>query len=532
MKLKTGIPALFAICALLFFSCDWLFEDTKKENPPKENPPEDSFKYEVGTALTTTKWGQRSPHNDLFPIVDGQRSVTDCGNLALAQIIRFHQYPVRGNGQSTQVRINSDTIIVPTVNFNVKYDWNNMLDNYTTANPGSTQQRNAAATLVYHVSAAVGANTPERSNYPQNYTAALTDIFGFDKSVQIHYRRYYNDNDWEAMIRQQLDLGLPVYYWGNDTDNNHAFVIDGYNNSGLFHINLGWNGRDDGWYSLNNINPSIYNGAGKFYNNNLIIINIKPDAGGMPAGYEMALNSFSANKTIVSQNELLTVTMQIRNISTFGVFSGGQMGVALVNNNNEIKAVIGTANRPALNQLSLAATATINCYIPETINTGNYRLMAVIRETDGEWKVITKSAVGDNIPNAFNLTVTKGEANGGCYGLAFSSFNVDEGRVSASHGDQFNVNYNIRNLSAETFEGSLRAVLIDNTGNETVIGTRSSTSFAAEGGRSSFVACTIPNNATSGNYQLKIAVRPTGGEWKIVTMSYTNIPNSIDFEIQ
>jgi len=166
MKLKTGILALFAICALLFFSCDWLFDDTKNENPP-----EDNFKYEVGTALTTTKWGQRSPYNDLFPLVDGQRSVTDCGNLALAQIIRFHQYPVRGKGQSTQVRINSDTITVPTVNFNVPYDWNNMLDNYTTANPGSTQQRNAAATLVYHVSAAVGANTPEPVITPKLYSS-------------------------------------------------------------------------------------------------------------------------------------------------------------------------------------------------------------------------------------------------------------------------------------------------------------------------------------------------------------------------
>jgi hypothetical protein len=158
--------------------------------------------------------------------------------------------------------------------------------------------------------------------------------------------------------------------------------------------------------------------------------------------------------------------------------------------------------------------------------------MAVIRETGEEWKTIILSDRGAGIPDAIPITITAGEANGGYPGLAFASLSIDEDRVSASHGDKFNVNYNIKNLSTETFEGSLRAVLIDNAGNETVIGTRASTSFAAGSGRSSFVTCTIPTTIALGNYQLRIAVRPTGGEWGIVTMSYSSIPNSIQFEVK
>jgi len=119
----------------------------------------------------------------------------------------------------------------------------------------------------------------------------------------------------------------------------------------------------------------------------------------------MALNNFSSNKTSVNKNEQFAVTMQIRNISTFGAFSGGQIGAALVNNNGEIITVIGNNNRAALNQQSIAGAATINCSIPESVTSGQYKLMAVVRETGEEWRVITKSAVGDDIPNSININV-------------------------------------------------------------------------------------------------------------------------------
>jgi len=301
--------------------------------------------------LITTKWTQSSPYNDLFPMVDGKRSLTDCGNNAMAQILRFHKNLKKIKGQSKSVRINSDTITVPTVNFNnVDYDWDNILDSYTSANPGNARQRNAAATLVYHFAAAVGASMDAGAGaYPRNYMAALTNILGYDKSIELHYRGDYNDNDWAAMIRQQLDLGLPVYYWGKRDGGNHAFVVDGYDKNGRFHINWGWGGKDNGWYHINNLNPPS---KGHYKYSNLILINIKPDEGGVPAGYEMSLRNFSFDKTSVAQNELFTVTMQIRNLSSFGAFSGGQQGVALVNNSGEIITVVGNNNRAALNQLS------------------------------------------------------------------------------------------------------------------------------------------------------------------------------------
>jgi len=53
MKLKTSIMALFAICVLLFFSCDWLFEDTNNENPPVTSNPDGIEIFPHGTLYTT-----------------------------------------------------------------------------------------------------------------------------------------------------------------------------------------------------------------------------------------------------------------------------------------------------------------------------------------------------------------------------------------------------------------------------------------------------------------------------------------------
>ena len=261
----------------------------------------DSHPGVVVAPLLKTKWSQGSPYNDLFPIVDGSRKVTDCVTTAMVQIIAFHKYPARGKGESALV--GPGDIPVPLTSLDVAYDWDNMLNEYTGKNPGNEQQRLAVATLMYHFGLARSKGLSGSS------TIAPINNFGYDKSLQRLYRKYYSDAEWEAMIRQQLDLGLPVWYYGrsvaNDddenysTESNHGFVVDGYDNAGKFHINPGWSGSYNGWYSLNDIDL----GKGRRYNyGNIVGINIKPDAGGVPL-FAMALDSFSIAKTTVTQNE-------------------------------------------------------------------------------------------------------------------------------------------------------------------------------------------------------------------------------------
>jgi len=476
--------------------------------------------------LIQTKWNQGPPYNNLFPHFPNDRRasangriVTNCTNTAWAQILAFHRHPVRGRGQSTMIGPGFATGIskVPSVNLNVAYDWDNMINSYRSDGANSNErQRNAVATLMYHKALAVGAQ--------KNQYLTLTENFDYDRSIQTHERVYYNDADWEALIRSQLDAGLPVYYSASRQGGGHAFIVDGYDSARRFHINWGWGGSRDGWYSLNELVPS----PGRNYNrDHSVVINVRPNRGSTGSN-EMGLRNFAANKTGVQQNELFTVTA---NVTSFGFFSDGQVGAALVSASGAVTAqsliaVIGTVNqesrRPGESLSAASSGHTINCFIPETVRPGQYRLVAVTRQTGGEWKIVTVSPV--NISNAIPVTVTEGAANSGGYGQALSAFRVDQ--TTVSQNELLTVTPSFRNVGTEFSGGQFGAALVDNNGRIVeVIGTANRDGFLGT------IRGFVPETVRPGQYRLMAVVRPEGGQWRIATLVLPNIPNSFDLTV-
>ena len=120
------------------------------------------------------------------------------------------------------------------------------------------------------------------------------------------------------------------------------------------------------------------------------------------AGYELALTAFSASASHIQHYESFTVTATPRNVG-LEQFPGGEVGAALVDNNGRIAAVIGTRNRGVLNAGSLSGALEFNCTVPNTVRAGQYRLMAVVRPSGGEWRIATLAL--PNISNSINITV-------------------------------------------------------------------------------------------------------------------------------
>jgi hypothetical protein len=540
MKVKFSIIAFLMICALAL-SNGYLYaqdagdvDDTRRETGGVALVPSDN---ELASLLTTvshpdavvrpliqTKWTQRGIFSSLYPPVNGQSSICGCVNLAWAQLMKFHQHPVRGRGQSTKIitvlQENTLNVTIPSVNLNVAYDWNNMLTSYRSDGRDSNdRQRNAVATLVHHIGAARGTNT--------NIVEVMTTVFGYDRSIRSLDRTFFTDAEWEAIIRQQLDAGLPVFYWGNDSNTSHGFIIDGYDNTGRFHINLGWGGLYDGWYSLNNINPR---GRSEFYNNQYIVINFKPEAGGTPAPYELGFRTFTADKTTVSQYELFNVNYYLRNIGS--VAFDGELSAVLVDNADNIVAVIGTRASTSVAAGS-GRISYVTCSIPSTVRPGQYRLQIVTRPPNGERRTVTRSAIGDGVPNAINITVSAGEANGGGYGMGLTSFTTS--KTTVSRNEQFDIAYRFLNVGAEAFNGQTGAALVDNNNNIVAVLRSWNTGNFVVGARNSNpvnITCTVPNTAAPGRYRLRMVVRPTGGEWRIATISVEGNLTSIDFTVR
>jgi hypothetical protein len=224
----------------------------------------------------------------------------------------------------------------------------------------------------------------------------------------------------------------------------------------------------------------------------------------------------------------------MQNINVMATFPGGQVGTALVNNNGNITAVIGIINYNVLN-VRTSRTSTINSFVPETVTPGLYQLRMVFRPRDGEWKIITRSDIRERIPNAIPFTVTaEGSLTpGGGYGLALSNFTVNN--TTVAQNESFNISLSLRNIKSVIFSGGQAgAALVDNNGNIVeVVRTINRTNPLNSG----ITWITSMNNsrvtaAPPGQYRLRIVVRPTGGEWRIATLTNNDTPTSIDFTVR
>ena len=91
---------------------------------------------------------------------------------------------------------------------------------------------------------------------------ALKNNFGYDGNIQHLFRNNYSNEAWESMIYRELAERRPVLYAGTSSGGAHAFVCDGYDGNGLFHINWGWGGMCNGYFKLSVLNPNDNSGMG------------------------------------------------------------------------------------------------------------------------------------------------------------------------------------------------------------------------------------------------------------------------------
>jgi len=504
---------------------------TELDAEPPDNDedllPEETNSNAIVEPLVKTKWGQYSPFNNMLPLGDyGSYSRrTGCMATAMAQIMNYHKHPVQGSGQS-EPYITSIGLNVPSINYETDYDWENMPIH---RNNATEIQRNAVAKLMFHVGVSVEMNYGRSGSSSGRFLKALPTHFGYDKSIELINRKNYDDAAWEAILREQLDDDLPVYYWARfPGGNGHAFVVDGYDSTGKFHFNCGWNGKDDGYYSINSIIPQTYT----FGDDHTIIINIKPDKGGSTPDYRISLEHFSAQKISVVQNEMLEVYTFMRNVNNSSTrFLGGQVGAALVDDNNDIVTVIGMNTMGEGSYWSRLEDRPINCIVPETVPLGQYQLRIVTRPTGGEWRIAILSLPG--VPSSIPITVTEGEPNGGGYGQTLTVFSTN--KTIVSQNESFAVTVQTRNISPDVFPGGqVGAALVNNDGNiVAVIGT-ANTGLRNPGTLAAArdINCKVPNTVDPGQYRLRIVIRPTGGEWKIATLSNDGVPTSINFMLE
>ncbi len=196
--------------------------------------------------LIDTEWGQDEPYNLQCP----NGYPTGCVATAMAQIMKYHNFPPHGIGAHSY-NWNNTTL---GANFGeTTYQWNKMIDSYANG-AGTQEQKNAVATLMYHCGVSVNMNynvnnSGESEANADDAAYAFRAYFDYD-GCEV---RFKNDNqeNWINLLKQELNENRPILYFGKETDTvGHAFVCDGYDDNNYFHFNWGWNGSYDDFYSL------------------------------------------------------------------------------------------------------------------------------------------------------------------------------------------------------------------------------------------------------------------------------------------
>ncbi len=233
--------------------------------------------------LVKTKWNQGTPYNNLCPSVNNVKCPSGCVATAMAQVMKFWNYPEVGTGRVTATLPSGGTG-EGFINLAQKpFDWNNMIDSYS-GYDYTNEQGNAVATLMQAAGYAAKMDYAPGGSGALSINAAisLSKNFKYNPNIQYLQRLYFNTSEWNEIVYNELAAGRPILYGGQSTSVGHEFVCDGYDGNGYFHFNWGWGGMSDGYFILDALNPNSVGtggGAGGGYNSRQdIIIGIQPSS--------------------------------------------------------------------------------------------------------------------------------------------------------------------------------------------------------------------------------------------------------------
>ena len=229
--------------------------------------------------LLKSKWGQSEPYNKMTHYFTG------CVATAVAQVMYYHKWPAQGKGQESYT-VKFDNTVRSADFTKSHYDWDNMLPDYNRRNV-TTKQEDAVALLMNDVGIATNMQYTDRASGTQSYMAerALRNYFDYDASMVT--RANEGVDNFIEIVKNELRNGFPLYISGDSkTGGGHAWVCDGFDKDDRFHMNFGWNGQANGYYSLATLSVtstgSEFNGAQHSFNLRLHVIAIHPNKPNTP----------------------------------------------------------------------------------------------------------------------------------------------------------------------------------------------------------------------------------------------------------
>lgn len=226
------------------------------------------------TYFIKTYWNQDKPFNNLCPQINGSAAPTGCIATAMAQIMKYYQYPATSKGTGiysvTTYKDKNDkegTTKWYKRELGHTYQWTAMQSSYGIL---SDDENDAVATLMADAGAASQMNYQANASGTIEWYAAkgFAENFRYDSlAISCLQRDFYTDAEWMELVRKEMEAKQPVLYCGSDEiDGGHAFLLDGIQEDGKVHVNWGWGKSGDGWFDIDVLRPNITGFTGEGFN--------------------------------------------------------------------------------------------------------------------------------------------------------------------------------------------------------------------------------------------------------------------------
>ena len=226
------------------------------------------------TYFIKTYWNQDKPFNNLCPQINGSAAPTGCIATAMAQIMKYYQYPATSKGTGiysvTTYKDKNDkegTTKWYKRELGHTYQWTAMLSSYGIV---SEDENDAVATLMADAGAASQMNYQANGSGTIAWYAAkgFAENFRYDSlAISCLQRDFYTDAEWMELVRKEMEAKQPVLYCGSDEiEGGHAFLLDGIQEDGKVHVNWGWGKSGDGWFDIDVLRPNITGFTGEGFN--------------------------------------------------------------------------------------------------------------------------------------------------------------------------------------------------------------------------------------------------------------------------
>lgn len=424
--------------------------------------------------LVTTKWNQDAPFNNFAPEYtddnnNTQRCATGCAATAMAQIMKFHNWPEQGVGHYSYEHQSFGTI---SSNFSEHvYDWTNMIDRYNNGEY-SSEQADAVALLMKDCGVSLNMNYgPVSGASIYSYYPAFKNYFRY--SSRTVNRSGCETAEFTKIITDELQEGRPIIYCGTGEDGGHAFVVDGYDTNYFLHVNWGWGGYSDGYFDMNYMDPTglgIGGGSGAFKWNQGIVLARPLKDGVEPYEFIQQLcfvpyddvkgGIFCEQEMPANKGDVVTILLRnTANLSGESFFGSLNVGVfddsgALVTMGNEERIENNNGDL-----LEFQSGSLYSVDLPMTLNTagiadGNYIVRAMSKANGDVWRKFAST-------DCLNMTVADGKVYLSAPTPNISMVGIGSYDTATYKGFSFNADVTVHNSSSIPVDGSIMFTVTD-----------------------------------------------------------------------